>query len=144
MLALGGEVALAADRFVCRSRLISLPAPATGRQPRPVGAERRDHQAQRKLVAHWRELGVQARVAVHLPRRLCRVGVDLEVRRRAAQGLLDFFRAGAGGNGKSTGNSWAACRCAGRETHQSQSLRAVLNERDQAQRFGFTAFVGLA
>jgi hypothetical protein len=31
----------------------------------------------------------------------------------------------------------------GREAHQPQALRAVLNERDQAQCFGFTALVGV-
>ena len=67
--------------------------------------------------------GVQARVAVDLARRLCRVGMDLEVRREQAQGLLDLHRAGAGGNGQFAGDQLHGVSLCRRETHESQSLR---------------------
>jgi hypothetical protein len=145
MPALGGEVALGADRLAADHAHQAGPA-AARRQARSVGAERRHHQAQRKLVTHRRELGVQARVARHLPGGLRRVGVHLEAGGERAQGLLDFFL-GAGGvrrNGKATGNEVGRLLLLGREAHQPQALRAVLNERDQTQCFGFTALVGVA
>jgi hypothetical protein len=144
MPALGGEVALGADRLAADHAHQAGPA-AARRQARSVGAERRHHQAQRKLVTHRRELGVQARVARHLPGGLRRVGVHLEAGGERAQGLLDFLL-GAGGvrrNGKATGNEVGRLLLLGREAHQPQALRAVLNERDQAQCFGFTAGVGV-
>jgi hypothetical protein len=65
--------------------------------------------------------------------------MHLEMGGQRAQGLLDLLlRTGrVGGNGKAPETSWAACCWLGREAHQPQALRAVLNERDQAQCFGF-------
>ena len=144
MLFLGDEVALGADGFAAENG--HQPHSAVGgRQPRPVRAERCDHQAQCQVIADRRQLGAQPRVAADLASRLCRIGMHLEMRRQRVQGLGEF--------GLSTGRLGRHCKAARDELcrlllcrcepHQPQALRTVLNERDQAQGLRFTALLGV-
>jgi hypothetical protein len=63
--------------------------------------------------------------------------MDLGVRREQAHRLLDLRRAGAGGNVQFASDQLRGVSLCRREAHESQSLRCVPDQRDQAQRFGF-------
>jgi hypothetical protein len=120
----------------CRSRSSGgvLPLPAGRRGPSGRAASPPGAATGGRRPARVRRAGASR---CHLPGGLRRVGVHLETSRPARARSFRLLPAprGHGREWQSAGNEVRGLLLRGREAHQPQALRAVLDERDQAQRF---------